>query len=60
MNSIESLKSEFNSQIGELSNIQNEKIFDDSVYVGSGDSYVACLIAEFLTDHKCKCHSPSD
>jgi len=60
MNSIESLKLDFNSQIRELNSIQNKKIFDDSVYVGSGDSYVAGLIAEFLTNHKCKCYSPSD
>jgi fructoselysine-6-P-deglycase FrlB-like protein len=60
MNSIESLKLDFNSQIKELNNIHNSKLFDDCIYVGSGDSYVAALIAEFLTDHKCKCYSPSD
>jgi fructoselysine-6-P-deglycase FrlB-like protein len=60
MNSIESLKLDFHSQIRELSDIHNKKIFDDCVYVGSGDSYVAGLIAEFLTDHKCRCYSPSD
>ena len=60
MNSIESLKLDFNSQIRELNKIHNEKIFDDCIYVGSGDSYVAGLIAEYLTDHKCRCYSPSD
>jgi fructoselysine-6-P-deglycase FrlB-like protein len=60
MNSIESLKLDFDSQIRELNKMDNEKIFDDCIYVGSGDSYVAGLIAEFLTDHKCKCYSPSD
>jgi fructoselysine-6-P-deglycase FrlB-like protein len=60
MNSIEALKLDFNSQIRELGNIHNKKICDDCIYVGSGDSYVAGLIAEFLTDHKCKCYSPSD
>jgi fructoselysine-6-P-deglycase FrlB-like protein len=60
MNSIESLKLDFNSQITELNKIDNEKIFDDCIYVGSGDSYVAGLIAEFLTDYKCRCYSPSD
>jgi fructoselysine-6-P-deglycase FrlB-like protein len=60
MNSIESLKLEFNSQIRELSNIHNKKICDDCIYVGSGDSYVAGLIVEFVTDHKCRCYSPSD
>ena len=60
MNSIDTLKLDFNSQIRELNNIHNKKIFDDCIYVGSGDSYVAGLIAEYLTNHKCKCYSPSD
>jgi fructoselysine-6-P-deglycase FrlB-like protein len=60
MNSIESLKLDFYSQIRELNDIHNKKIFDDCIYVGSGDSYVAGLIAEFLTDHKYTCYSPSD
>jgi fructoselysine-6-P-deglycase FrlB-like protein len=60
MNSIESLKLDFNSQIKQLYNIHNKKLFDDCIYVGSGDSYVAGLIVEYLTDHKCKSYSPSD
>jgi fructoselysine-6-P-deglycase FrlB-like protein len=60
MNSIDALKLDFKSQIRELGNINNKKICDNCVFVGSGDSYVAGLIAEFLTDHKCRCHSPSD
>jgi len=59
MNSIESLKLDFNSQVKDLGNIHNQKIFDDCVYVGSGDSFVAGLIAEYLTN-KCRCYSPSD
>ena len=59
MNSIESLKLDFNSQIEDLGNIHNEKMFDECIYVGSGDSFVAGLIAEYLTQ-KCKCYSPSD
>ena len=59
MNSIESLKLDFNSQIEDLGNLQNEKMFDECIYVGSGDSFVAGLIAEYLTQ-KCKCYSPSD
>jgi fructoselysine-6-P-deglycase FrlB-like protein len=59
MNSIESLKLDFDTQIEDLSNISNQKIFDECVYVGSGDSFVAGLIAEYLTD-KCRCYSPSD
>ena len=50
MNSIESLKLDFNSQIEDLGSIRNEKIFDDCIYVGSGDSYVAGLIVEYLTN----------
>jgi fructoselysine-6-P-deglycase FrlB-like protein len=60
MNSIESLKLDFNSQIKDLKNIHNSKLFDDCIYVGSGDSYVAGLIVEYLTSHKCRCYSPSD
>ena len=60
MNSIESLKLDFNLQQRGLGNIHNEKIFDDCIYVGSGDSYVAGLIVEYMTDHKCRCYSPSD
>jgi fructoselysine-6-P-deglycase FrlB-like protein len=60
MNSIESLRLDFNSQVRELNNIHNKKLFDDCIYVGSGDSYVAGLIVEYLTCHKCRCYSPSD
>jgi fructoselysine-6-P-deglycase FrlB-like protein len=60
MNSIESLKLDFNSQIKQLNNIHNTKLLDDCIYVGSGDSYVAGLIVEYLTSHKCRCYSPSD
>lgn len=60
MNSIESLKLDFDSRVRELNNIDNKKIFDDCIYVGSGDSYVAGLIAEYITNHKCRCYSPSD
>ncbi len=60
MNSIESLRLDFNSQIKELNHIHNEKLFDNCIFVGSGDSYVAGLIVEFVTGHKCVCYSPSD
>ena len=59
MNSIDSLRLDFNSQIEKLNKIQNEKMFEDCIYIGSGDSFVAGLIAEYLTQ-KCKCYSPSD
>ena len=60
MDSIEILNIDFDSQIIQLNKIHNERILDECIYVGSGDSYVAGLIVEFLTDHKCKCYSPSD
>lgn len=60
MNSIESLKLEYNSQIKELNKIHNQKLFDSCIFVGSGDSYVAGLMVEFITDHKCVCYSASD
>ena len=60
MNSIKSIKSDFNSQIKELNHIHNEKLFDNCIFVGSGDSYVAGLMLEFITDNECVCHSASD
>ena len=59
MNSIESLRLDFDSQVEDLGSIRNQKIFDDCIYVGSGDSYVAGLISEYLTN-KSRCYSPSD
>jgi glutamine---fructose-6-phosphate transaminase (isomerizing) len=60
MNSIELLRSDFNSQVHEVGKISNDKISDDLIFVGSGDSYTAGLFAEYYTGHKCKCYSPSD
>ena len=60
MNTIESLKSDFNSQIKGLNHINIEKLFDNCIFVGSGDSYVAGLMVEFITNHKCVCYSASD
>jgi len=60
MNSVESLRLDFNTQIGELGKVNNDKISNNLIFVGSGDSYVAGLIAEYLTNHNCKCYSPSD
>jgi fructoselysine-6-P-deglycase FrlB-like protein len=60
MKSIDSLKLGIDSRIQELNKIHNKKILDDCIFVGSGDSFVAGLIVEFLTNHKCKCYSPSD
>lgn len=60
MNSIGSLKIDFNSQIKELNNIHNAKQFDNCIFVGSGDSYVTGLMVEYITGHKCVCYSASD
>jgi fructoselysine-6-P-deglycase FrlB-like protein len=60
MSSIEALKLDFKSQITDLKNICNDRISEDLIFVGSGDSYVAGLMAEYATDHKCHCLSPSD
>ena len=60
MNSIEPLRLDFNTQISELGKIKNDSISDNLIFVGSGDSYVAGLIAEYLTNYKYKCYSPSD
>ncbi|HXW12229.1 MAG TPA: SIS domain-containing protein [Nitrososphaeraceae archaeon] len=60
MNSIESLRFDFNTQISELGKIKNDKISDNYIFVGSGDSYVAGLMVEYVTDHKCVCYSASD
>ena len=60
MNSIESLRLDFNLQISEIDKIDNDRISDNLIFVGSGDSNVAGLTAEYLTNHKCKCYSPSD
>ena len=59
MNSIESLKLDFNSLIKQLYNIHNKKPFDVCIYLGSGDSYVAGLMVEYLPSHNW-CYSPSD
>jgi fructoselysine-6-P-deglycase FrlB-like protein len=60
MNSIDTLNLDFDSQIRQLNKIRNKKFFDECIFIGSGDSYAAGLIAEYATDHKCKCYSPSD
>ena len=67
MNSNESLKLDFNSQIKQLYNIHNKKLFDDSIYLGTGEClalYVSLQMSEFsgsiVVAHKLEefCHSP--
>ena len=60
MNFIESLRVDLHSQIKKLKSIRNEKLFDNCIFVGSGDSQVVGLIVEFITNHTSLCYSPSD
>ncbi len=60
MDSLEHLKFDFKHQINGLNQISSKKKREDCIYIGSGDSYVAGLIAEYLSDHRCRCYSPSD
>lgn len=60
MKSIESLRLDFDAERHYLTELHNDKISDNLIFVGSGDSYVAGLIVEHITDHKCVCYSPSD
>jgi len=67
MNSIESLKLDFNSQIKQLYYIHNKKLFDDCIYLGTGECpalYASLQMSEFFGStaaaHKLEefCHSP--
>ena len=58
MNSIEVAKLQLDLQLKQINEIHNSKVSDHCIFVGSGDSYVAGLIVEFLSDHRCKCYSP--
>ena len=67
MNSIESLKLDFNSQIKQLYNIHNKKLFDDCIYIRTGEClalYASLQMSEFfgsiVVAHKLEefCHSP--
>src|SRR6188768_4072818 len=59
MYSMHSLILDFNSQIRELGKITNDKISENLIFVGLGDSYVAGLMVEYITGHKCVCYSAS-
>jgi fructoselysine-6-P-deglycase FrlB-like protein len=60
MDSLERLAFDFKDQISGLGRITVKRESENVVYIGSGDSYVAGLIAEYFSGHKCKCYSPSD
>ena len=60
MDSLERLAFDLKDQISGLGRITVKRESENVVYIGSGDSYVAGLIAEYFSGHKCKCYSPSD
>ena len=60
MNSIKPPQPQLDLLLQQINEIHNSKVSDNCIFVGSGDSYVAGLIVEFLSDHRCKCYSPSD
>ena len=60
MDSLDNLKFDFKDQINALNQIPCRKKFKNCIYVGSGDSYVAGLIAEYFSSYKFRCYSPSD
>ena len=60
MDSLEKIKIDYSEQIYSLSQISCRKKSENCIFVGSGDSFVAGLIAEYISNHKCKCYSPAD
>lgn len=60
MDSLEKIKFDYTEQINSLSQISSRKKSKNCIFVGSGDSYVAGLIAENVSNHHCKCYSPAD
>ena len=60
MDSLEKIKFDYTEQINSLSQVSSRKKSKNCIFVGSGDSYVAGLIAENVSNHHCKCYSPVD
>ncbi len=60
MDSLEKIKFDYTEQINSLGQISCRKESKNCIFVGSGDSFVAGLIAEYISNHKCKCYSPAD
>ena len=60
MDSLEKIKFDYTEQINSLGQISCKKESENCIFVGSGDSFVAGLIAEYISNHKCKCYSPAD
>jgi fructoselysine-6-P-deglycase FrlB-like protein len=62
MDSLEKIKLDYVGQINSLilARLSNRVKSKNCIFVGSGDSYVAGLIAEYVSHHQCSCYSPSD
>lgn len=60
MDTLKHLAVDYKNQISDLGRISATKESENVIYIGSGDSYVAGLIAENFSGHACKCYSPSD
>lgn len=60
MDSLEKIRLDYIKQINSLTQISNRKKSKNCIFVGSGDSYVAGLIAEYVSNHTCTCYSPAD
>src|SRR5688572_33241849 len=60
MDSLEKIKFDYTEQINSLSQVSSRKKSKNCIFVGSGDSYVAGMIAESVSNHHCKCYIPAD
>ncbi len=58
MNSIEAMEKEIEHQLHDLKNFEIERKFDKCLFVGSGDSYVASLAAEYASGYSSRCCYP--
>jgi fructoselysine-6-P-deglycase FrlB-like protein len=62
MNSVDAMEIEIRYQVENLSklNLPKQTNLGDCMIVGSGDSYVAALIAQYASNHKVICCNPMD
>jgi glutamine---fructose-6-phosphate transaminase (isomerizing) len=62
MNSVDAMEREIRYQVENLSklNLPKQTNLGDCMIVGSGDSHVAALIAQFASNHKVICCNPMD
>lgn len=60
MDSLEKIRLDYIEQINSLTQFSNRKKSKNCIFVGSGDSYLAGLIAEYVSNHTCSSYSPAD